>query len=62
MIFLLLLVIAIFGGLLFAVEAGSVNIEALTGWPIAAAVIGALIYFIWQRFIAAATTVASAAY
>jgi aspartyl protease family protein len=43
MIFLLLLVIAIFGGLLFAVEAGSVNIETLTGWPIAAAVIGVLI-------------------
>ena len=43
MFFLLLLVIAIFGGLLLAVESGSINIETLSGWPIAVAVIGVLI-------------------
>jgi aspartyl protease family protein len=43
MIFLLLLVIAAFGGLLMAVEFGSISLDALSGWPIASAVIGALI-------------------
>ena len=43
MFFLLLLVIAAFGGLLLAVESGSINLEMLSGWPIAVAVIGVLI-------------------
>ena len=43
MFFLLLLVIAAFGGLLLAVESGSINLEMLSGWPIAVAVIGVLV-------------------
>ena len=43
MLFLLLLVIAAFGGLLLAVESGSINLEMLSGWPIAVAVIGVLV-------------------
>ena len=40
---LLLLVIAALGGLLVFVVFGGVSLEALSGWPIAAIVIGALI-------------------
>jgi aspartyl protease family protein len=43
MIALLVLVIAAFGGLLIAVESGKVSIEALSGWPTGAVVIGTLI-------------------
>jgi aspartyl protease family protein len=43
MFFLLLLVIAAFGGLLLAVESGSINLEMLSGWPIAVGVIGVLV-------------------
>ena len=43
MFFLLLLVIAAFGGLLLAVEFGSINLEMLSGWPIAVGVIGVLV-------------------
>jgi aspartyl protease family protein len=43
MVALLLLVIGAFGGLLVAVESGRIDIEALSGWPTGAVVIGTLI-------------------